>query len=77
MADVDTLGREKAVTDTEKDSEMRHQAEDTFAVDGEYIAGQAREAMRVFFLPLSSIVRAARAKGRSVKREVRKGSKAA
>ena len=56
---------------------MKHQAEDTFAVDGEYIAGQAREAMRVFFLPLSSIVRAARAKGRSVKREVRKGNKAA
>ena len=56
---------------------MKHQAEETFAMDGEYIAGQAREAMRVFFLPLSSIVRAARAKGRSVKREVRKRSKAA
>jgi hypothetical protein len=77
MSDAtDTLEREDVRAEAKKDCEVKHQAEETFAMDGEYIAGQAREAMRVFFLPLSSIVRAARAKGRTVKRDVRNGSKA-
>ena len=43
--------------------------EETFEMNGEYIAGQAREAMRVFFLPVSSIARAARSKKRELRRD--------
>jgi hypothetical protein len=57
--------------------ERPEEAEDTFAVNGEYIAEQAREAMRVFFLPVTSLARAARAKSKAVKRTVRKKNKKA
>jgi hypothetical protein len=71
MADeADTL--ERPQVDQEKESAVKHKAEETFEMNGAYIAEQAREAMRVFFLPMSSVVRAARAKSRSVKRDVRR-----
>lgn len=80
MADaVDTLDREKTIeaVECEKESEVKKQSEETFEVNGQYITEQAREAMRVFFLPISSIVRAARSKARSIKRDIRRSQKAA
>ena len=56
----------------ESETIERQKTEDTFAVDGEYIAEQAREALRVFFLPVSSVARAARVKSRAIRREARK-----
>ncbi len=69
--DIDTLER-LAVNAPEKESVVKEKPEETFAMDGPYIASQAREAMRVFLLPMSSVVRAARAKRRAVRREVRR-----
>jgi len=74
--DADTLERPKAA-DHEKGSEVKENPEETFEMNGAYIAEQAREAMRVFFLPMSSIVRAARAKSRSVRRDARRASRRA
>lgn len=70
MSDTETLERPQG-------EEKIEAAEDTFAMNGEYIAEQAREAMRVFFLPVTSLARAARAKSRALRRDATKRKKRA
>ncbi len=65
MSDAETLERERhAKVGAPVEDKQMPDSEETFEVNGEYIAEQAREAMRLFFLPLTSVYRAARAKGR-------------
>lgn len=76
--ELETLERPQTkAVERQEESGPVNESEETFEMNAEYIAEQAREAMRVFFLPITSIVRAARSKRRAVRREAQGDRKVA